>query len=96
MTITLEQLSEMVADLAEEVATGQAGHIRPASQNKALAVLNALRPPVAAALDADQDGVVDLCGRPQDKTNDDSFVCVLPKGHSGGHRFGPKLAPAAA
>ena len=88
--VTLEQLAEMVADLAEEVATGQAGHIRPAASNKSLAVLNALRPKAAEDLDADKDGVVDPCGKLQKKDDEDSFVCQLKKGHAGGHQFSAK------
>lgn len=95
MSVTLEQLVEMVADLAEEVATGQAGHIRTASQNKAMAVLNALRPKASSQQDADKDGIVERCPKLQDKNNEDSAVCVLKNGHAGGHQFGPKPAVQA-
>lgn len=89
--ITLDELIEIVADIAEEVATGQAGHIRTASQNKAMAALKRLRPdaPVAAAALA----VDEMCGVLQDKNNpDDSPRCLAPKDHKEhgkGHQFGP-------
>jgi len=93
MPTTLAQLAEMVADLAEEVAYGTAGHIRPRAQNKALAVLQALRPssPVPDAVVA----VGEMCLHKRKKDDDDSEVCTKARGHEGGHNFSGRPKPVA-
>lgn len=84
------RLQDLLADLAEEVATGGTQHIRTASQNKALAVLQELRP--APVADTAPIPVGELCLKPQQKDNDDSDVCLLRKDHKAGHSYGPRPA----
>lgn len=86
-SVSLEQLTEMVADLAEEVAFGLAGHTRPASQNKSLAVFNALRP---TAVTSSTVAPGEICGKPRKKDDEDSEVCLRLHGHDGGHAFGKR------
>jgi hypothetical protein len=88
--VTLEQLTEMVADLAEEVALGHATHTRPAYLNKSLAVLHALRPesPAIAPVTPDQ-----MCMKRRVAADEDSEVCLKPRTHvdeGTGHMYGPK------
>ena len=87
----IERLERLRADLAEEVATGKSNTTRLASQNVAAAVLRELRP--AAADDVDITiASGEICGRRQFKDNDESWVCLERAGHTGGHRYGPKVA----
>jgi hypothetical protein len=86
MSVSLRELTEMVADLAEEVATGAAGHTRPASLNKSMAVWKALRPDASVSEDPEPG---DNCGKPRVKGDEDSEICLRAKGHDGGHAFGP-------
>lgn len=85
----IERLERLLADLAEDVALGNSGHIRTAAQNKAMAVLRELRP-APVVQEAGVSG--DVCGKLQDKDNDESAVCLKPRGHVGGHSYGSRPA----
>ncbi len=87
MAPNLKELTEMVADLAEEVALGTAGHIRTKSSNKAMAVWKALRPDAPLPPDIKAS---DMCLHPRKKDDEDSEVCLKPDDHEGGHVYGPR------
>lgn len=88
------ELKDMVAEIAEDVATGAASHFRTAENNRTLAVLKRLRPGPSAAEPVAEG---QMCGKPQYKDNEESPVCLLATDHlqhGKGHQYGPR--PTAA
>lgn len=85
----IERLERLLADLAEEVASGKSSTTRLASQNVAMAVYRELRPVAEEAPDTVEPGAI--CGRKQYKDNDESWICQARAGHAGGHSYGPKI-----
>ena len=85
----IERLERLLADLAEEVATGKSNTTRMASQNVALAVYRELRPLPEEVSAPVETGA--LCNRKQFPGNDESWICTERAGHKGGHRYEPKV-----
>lgn len=89
--LTLEQLAEHVANLAEWVGTGRASHMVNAGQNAAIDIANALRPGGIAPPEPEKP--FEVCGAKKDD-KPDTLVCILEKGHHyaggrpSGHSYG--------